>query len=245
MDNTIRQPEVKTSHNGFVKTLLKNWYCCGMIDGRVLINALKYDSVLRSCYEQPIQDLENQTLEIHTIKVIDNFLVRFKGRQSLFTNTKDFILFLALHDIGKPDAFAAGDRNLQGHKSLKIIDRASEIFPVSAEVLDRIKIMINEDIIGCYLNPFYAETLEKTVAMFKKTCNLLGMKQIDFWQTLVTYYQCDASSYQNLRERLFIIDECGRLLWNDDRSRLLFKAEQENMFLNLEVNCIGNFKDHG
>ena len=234
MDNTIRQPEVKTSHNGFVKTLLKNWYCCGMIDGRVLINALKYDSVLRSCYEQPIQDLENQTLEIHTIKVIDNFLVRFKGRQSLFTNTKDFILFLALHDIGKPDAFAAGDRNLQGHKSLKIIDRASEIFPVSAEVLDRIKIMINEDIIGYYLNPFYAESLHKTVNSYRKICFNLRTTHRLFWQTLVTYYQCDASAYRNLREKVFVFRSDGQPEWDSTGTRLLFKPQQEKMFLELE-----------
>jgi len=228
------QEQPIASQFSFVTTLLKCWYCRGPVNGEALINALKYDPVLCKCFEQPIQDFENQTLEAHTLRVIDNFLTRFGGKQSFFECNKDFLLLLALHDIGKPAAFAAGDRNLQGLKSLDIIDQRAAVFPVSPTVLNRIKIMINEDIIGYYLNPFYAESLHKTVNSYRKICFNLRTTHRLFWQTLVTYYQCDASAYRNLREKVFVFRSDGQPEWDSTGTRLLFKPQQEKMFLELE-----------
>ena len=228
------QEQPIASQFSFVTTLLKCWYCRGQANGEALINALKYDPVLCKCFEQPIQDFENQTLEAHTLRVIDNFLTRFGGKQSFFECNKDFLLLLALHDIGKPAAFAAGDRNLQGLKSLDIIDQRAAVFPVSPTVLNRIKIMINEDIIGYYLNPFYAESLHKTVNSYRKICFNLRTTHRLFWQTLVTYYQCDASAYRNLREKVFVFRSDGQPEWDSTGTRLLFKPQQEKMFLELE-----------
>jgi len=231
------QQQLIASQFSFVATLLKCWYCRGPVNGDALINALKYDPVLCKCFEQPIQDFENQTLEAHTLRVIDNFLTRFGGKQSFFECNKDFLLLLALHDIGKPAAFAAGDRNLQGLKSLDIIDQLAVVFPVSPTVLNKIKIIINGDIIGYYLNPFYAESLEKTVNNYRKMCFNLRTTHRLFWQTLVTYYQCDASAYQNLRRKIFVFRSDGQAEWDPTGTRLLFKPEQEKMFIRLESAC--------
>jgi len=218
----------------FVTTLLNNWYCHGPANGEALINVLKYDPLLCKCFEQSIQDFENQSLEAHTLRVIDNFLTRFNGKQSFFECNKDFLLLLALHDIGKPAAFAAGDRNLQGPKSLEIIDQLTAIFPVSSTVLNKIKIIINGDIIGSYLNPFYAESLERTISKYRKTCFNLRMPHRLFWPALVTYYQCDASAYRNLRNKVFVFRADGHAEYDSTGTRLLFQPEQEKMFLKLE-----------
>ena len=232
------QERPTASQLSFVTTLLNSWYCCGAANGEILINALKYHPFLCHCFEQPIQDFEDQTLEMHTLKVINNFLTQFGGKQSFFERDKDFLLLLALHDIGKPGAFAAGDRNLQGLKSLQIIDQIKTIFPVSSAILEKIKIIINGDIIGCYLNPFYAESLERTVAKYRKTCLNLRTDHSLFWQTLVIYYQCDAFAYLNLRRKIFVFGADGQAEWDATQTRLLFKPELEKMFLKLESTCL-------
>ena len=87
------QERPTASQLSFVTTLLNSWYCCGAANGEILINALKYHPFLCHCFEQPIQDFEDQTLEMHTLKVIRNFLTRICGKQSFFERDKGFCCY--------------------------------------------------------------------------------------------------------------------------------------------------------
>jgi hypothetical protein len=223
-----------TDHYGFdiefVKAGLEEWFASPSPDVAGLFNALKAHPELAYWFERPVGGPDGLSLEQHTTAVIDNYMNYFEGRQKVFSTEKEYLFCLALHDIGKPAAVVEGNRHLQHSKTLEIIKRLREVFPVNNDTLQKMEVLVNADPIGKYLNPAIGQSFEEScdeiLAMSKGVAIDFG----DFLETLVSYYQCDAAGYNSLRKRLFLTIEDDKLAMTEDGSRLLFNEEYETKF---------------
>lgn len=221
----------------FVKDGLEKWFASQDTDIPGLFNALKAHPELAHWFEKTVGGPDGLTLEEHTIAVLNNYMNYFSGGQKLFPTEKEYLFCLALHDIGKPVAVAEGNRNLQHGKTLEIIKRLRDSFPVKDETLQQMEVIINADPIGKYLNPAIGQSLEESrdeiLTMSDKIAAMrdgVAIDASDFLKTLIVYYQCDAAGYNSLRKRLFLTIEDDKLAISDDKSRLLFNEEYEDKF---------------
>lgn len=217
----------------FVKAGLEEWFQSPAADVFGLFNALRAHPEISYWFGQPIGGPEGLSLEQHTAAVIDNYLNYFEGAQKMFATEKEYLLCLTLHDIGKPGAVAEKNRNLQHGKTLEIINRLREIFPVSDDTLQKMEILINADPIGKYLNPALEQSFEESCDEIVTMSKGLRIDYHDFLETLILYYQCDAAGYITLRKRLFLTNEHDKLVKTEDGLRLLFNEAYECKFTSL------------
>lgn len=213
----------------FVKEELLKWFESEDTEVKVLLEILKNHPEPAYWFNQPIGGPDGMSLEEHTLAVAENYLKYFKGRQKLFANEKEYLLSIMLHDIGKPAAVSEKNSDLQHEKTLEIIDRLEEVFPISHKSIADMKILINGDPVGKYMNPLKAFTLEESIAQILKMSEKLSIPFQDFVETLKIYYQSDAAGYQSLIEKLFVVEDSGFKMTGDG-SRLLFKDPFEEKF---------------
>lgn len=227
-------PESNTFDTGYIATALNNWMQSGNNTPVELIMNLKMHPELNDHFNKSIGGPDKLTLQEHTIAVMSNYQKCFNHQQAFFPEEKIFLLFLALHDIGKPKAIALGNRHEQHHHTLEIIDAITSTLPVDATQIEKIKILINEDPIGKYLNPAVSQSLDVTVREIIAINEKFGMSFVDFYLSYIIYYQCDAAGYGSLVETLFKTAESGELLKHPEKNRLLFNDPYETKFLMLE-----------
>ncbi|MCT2561860.1 DUF4433 domain-containing protein [Chryseobacterium herbae] len=215
----------------FVKVALEQWISSSDNDIDGLFIALKFHPEFFYWFGQPVGGPDNLTLEDHTRAVISIYLRYFAGKQKLFATEKEYLLCLALHDIGKPAAVSEGDRKQQHIKTLEIIKRQRDILPYSDESLSVMKTIIDADPIGQFLNTSENFTLGEAVTEGYKMKDQLEISGEDFIESLTIYYQCDAAGYPSLQKRLFLLDEDGSLAMLSGGQRLSFNEEYEQKFV--------------
>lgn len=214
----------------FAKEALKNWVDLPEQDIDTLFSALKLQPELAYWFEKPIGGPDNLNLEQHTRAVIDNYLTYFSGSQTFFATEKEYLLCLALHDIGKPSAVEEKNRKLQHIKSLEILDRNKGLFPFGEQSFKTMQIVIDADPIGMFLNPNEEFTLDQACREINHMESKLEVPLNEFLQSLYIYYQCDAAGYESLKKRLFLLGEDGSLIMKSDGSLLSFNADYEQKF---------------
>jgi hypothetical protein len=235
---------VHTNHNkntydlAYIREPLVKWLATEPLNENSLFQILKIHPVLKYWYKQSVGGPDGFLLEGHTKQVISNYLSYFKGKQEFFESDQIFLIFLALHDIGKPLAIGLGNKELQHEESLKILDNIREALPVSDEVFKQIKDLINGDPIGEYMNPKYNLSLDEASAEIMEMANRLNIDVKTFWKSLVIFYQCDSGSYKSLKNRLFLLTEDQDFSFNDQKSRFLFNEGLESKFVQLEKKFI-------
>lgn len=217
----------------FAKRGLEEWIGSQDVDIDGLFQALKLQPEFSYWFGREVGGPDGLSLEQHTRKVISNYLHYFAGKQGFFPSEKEYLLCLALHDIGKPSAVAEGNKKLQHVKTLEILERNKDILPISQESYEIMVTVIDADPIGNFMNIAEEYTLkdacEEVLQMQEKLAIPLG----DFIMSLTIYYQCDAAGYTSLQKRLFLLGEDGSLTISEDGSRLLFNAEYEQKFIEL------------
>jgi len=217
----------------YVKELLEEWLHSDDWNGAKLLAILKKHPELSYWYNQSIGGPDKLTLEEHTQAVITNYLHYFKGKQSLFDNEKEFVLFLALHDIGKPKAILLGNKHLQHEQSIIIVNKIRDILPIETNSVERVKHLINGDVIGPYLDPRYSVSLEETLQEVKKMAGSIGLTAGQLFPSLLIYYQVDAGSYPSLY-RLFKKNENGSFILSSDGKSICFNEQLEAKFVELK-----------
>jgi hypothetical protein len=217
----------------FVKTAISDWFNSEDSSGKGIISALRQHPELSYWFDEPIPGSDNLTLETHTLAVIDNFKKFFKT-QNLFENDKIYLLCLALHDIGKPSAILAGDKNNQHHHTLLILDQIKDLLPIDANSFLKMTTLIDGDPIGKYLDTRYNSPISEACKTIHEMAAMLNMKGEDFWELLTVYYQCDAAGYNFLQKRLFLTNDDDSIEFHEDGTRLLFKNGYEEKFMALE-----------
>jgi len=220
---------------GWIKNNLSLWLDETDSVPMTLIKILKQHPVINYLYNQDVGGLDELTLEAHSLAVINNYLTYFKGTQDIFPRKNEFILFLALHDIGKPAAIQLGSRRLQHKESIRILNDLENMFPISLESFNKIKTFIDGDPLGEHLNSLTNIGQQETRDAINKMSEKLGEPIEKIFKNLTIYYQCDAAGYDYLRNKLFLTDDHNQLKIDESESKLLFKDELESKFGQLKI----------
>lgn len=199
-----------------------------------VIHEIKNDPLLKYWYSKPIGGVDKLNLEEHTLQVIDNFERFFSGKSKLIFKETHFKILLALHDIGKPKAVSENEKEKQHEYSLGFINYFFNEIQFSSDNLDRIKVLINGDPIGRFIDNRYNMPLEESQKIIKSMSEKLGLTTKETWETLIVYYQCDAAGYHSLRSKIFTNDANGDLVYSEEKKRLLFSNAVEEKFQILE-----------
>lgn len=221
-------------NTSYLRNQLQKWIGNGAPDAASLIAVLKQHPELAYWYAQSVKGQDNLTLEAHTLQVMDNYLRYFSDKEFLFT-VPEFLLLLALHDIGKPAALALGDKALQHRETLRIIEKIAPMLPVTDGSIKKMMVLIDGDPLGGYLNTGTNVPLEDAFSIIEGMAQQLNIAPDELWPLLTMYYQCDAGGYPFLRNRLFARDQRGDLQFIADEDRLKFVPELETRFAALET----------
>lgn len=218
----------------FIRKALQKTLDTQLTDIGDYLSTLAVHPLINYWFEKSIGGPDRLNLKAHTLAVLANYIEYFNGKQSLFSKEAVFLLFLALHDIGKPRAVLLESKTKQHEYTISIIDELASYLPASEDEIEQIKNLLNGDPIGHYLNPVYCNTLEETMSVIEEMAVNLRVSPKELWPTLIIYYQCDAAGYHSLRERLFKQDTTGVLVMHDNTHRLRMQPEQEAKLIELE-----------
>lgn len=137
---------------------------------------------------------EKYTIGQHTFMVMRQFERYFANLElpgSLDPNL--FRLILALHDVGKPEAIARGDKNKQHVYTVRMVEEFFDALDFSDEHKDLAIALIQEDAIGKYIKG--KEDASVTAELIKRSAASGKMAAPDFFLLLSIFYRVDAGSY--------------------------------------------------
>lgn len=169
------------------------------------------------------------TLRTHTLRVLDCHEQHFARRpQADPRSVGCFRLFLALHDIGKPLAIAAGDKNWQHRFTVDLLRRTRTAYPVTDVEFGDWIALVDGDPIGAYLKGDLPP--RETGALIRTMAGRSSLSFGAFCHRLTVYYQCDASAYtrrgglMNVLDDLFEWDARGEIAFDEQAGALRFSA---------------------
>jgi hypothetical protein len=198
-----------------------------------LIDYLKSISDLKQCYQQKVR---HYTIEHHTLLVINEF-EKYFAQIELPLNKNLIRLMLALHDIGKPQAFIGGNIGNQYKYTTEKIDSLRNFLPFSSPEIDLCIILISLDPLGMFLQGHNnLKTAKNEIITLACKTNLTIP---DFFKLITVYYQCDTASYTKdagglkYLEFLFVYKN-GIKVFDDLNKRLKFSSNFETKFIELE-----------
>lgn len=202
-----------------------------------LITWLKSINNLSQKYQLKVR---HYTLEQHTLLVMNEFEKHFT-QIDLPISRNLFLLVLALHDIGKPQAFLEGNKNNQYKYTIETIKSLKNLLPFNDLETNLCIALIEADPIGGYLQKQISiETAKKQIISLANKTNL---SVLAFFKLLVIYYQCDIASYTKdaggwaYLEHLFAYQN-GEKILDATNMRLKFSLSLETRFVELEKSLL-------
>ena len=206
-----------------------------------LIKILCKCEELESYYNKRIR---HYSLNTHTVLVINQYCSYFQSSNELiksissFCDDKWFLLFLALHDIGKPKAFEEGNKDNQYFHSQLILKKFWSKLPATSDKDLLIALsLLNSDCIGEYFQaklPLH-ET-QKRILELADSCNMNVFK---FFKIYMIYYQCDIASYTadaggiKFLEQLFEYEK-GKKIFDKEEGLLKMSPKYWEMYKKLK-----------
>jgi hypothetical protein len=166
-------------------------------------------------------------LREHSLAVIGCYENWFEDRCPLLLRNAEFKLLLCLHDLGKPRAMAEGTPERQHEYTCALIDSISPDLGLAAGLARTITHIVGGDPIGRCLNSKHLLPVEEAAAQVLQLASALAVEPRMAWNTLLTYYQCDAFGYESLRRKVFLADNDGKTIFSDDKRRFLFGDSAE------------------
>jgi len=178
------------------------------------LNSLCENPSLKELFDRSAQVSEGYTVKEHTQLVLqvalDNRSVIEPRIQNIMP-WDDFILFLALHDIGKGKVSEQEDVGFSNHITFKARELENtrqilaEILPIlgkKEEDAALFCVFLEHDLIGEYLKEesILEETFERLIEMSVASNTSL----MDFLEFMTAFHLCDAGSYPTL-QHLFLI----------------------------------------
>ncbi len=154
------------------------------------IQHLNLHPEIAGLFDQSTGVWEGYSLEKHTLMVLRSYFKYFFPRKlPTCISQKDFILFLTLHDIGKPIASKKGNKDLQYKYNPLIISKIEKDLPYFQKDL---YLMLSIDPLGKF---FKGGNLRKAADIITRTQRKSCFLKEDFFYLLTIYYQVDAGSY--------------------------------------------------
>ena len=175
---------------------------------------------------------EGYTIEEHSIMVYDILLDQIPyydlnriSHQQNIDFEKLFKVLIAVHDIGKGLAIEAGDKRLQHHYTLPIVERVLTELGYNESEIAVAKALVGHDALGQLLTRRInvQKAYEIIVAMAQKA--EIPLK--DFFHLQTLYYTSDATSYPYVKNNFFHQSKSGKVVPNDPYQ--LFR-QLSNMF---------------
>ena len=174
-------------------------------DAKTLIDAMK--PVVPDTYERSVGVGEGYTLERHTLMVLGQYMKYFNGRSLPGGLTHpQFRLFLAMHDLGKPEAHRRGNKNDQARFNLPLFQSLFPFQPfIGPAQRDMLESFLTDDPVGGYLrNKRGNHVTEQSMVFFRDTCvsrleqmysPRFGVTRSEYLEAFLVYYMVDAGSY--------------------------------------------------
>lgn len=199
------------------------------------------DRITNICFQIPaLEDLyitrvRHYTTKDHTINVLNQFEKYFANH--FYECEKEvFILFLLLHDIGKPIAYKKGNRYNQYIETVRIISENKEKLHLLEDDFLLFKALLGADTLGLYMQD--KMSLDDTYLKIKEQSNLSKFDLKSFFYLLSVYYQCDVASYTKdaggIRYLEYLFEYNNGLKIYDDSSKLLkFSSNFQHKFIAL------------
>ncbi len=137
---------------------------------------------------------EKYSIYEHTLMVMKQFERYFGcGQLSDVVDWGTFRMMLALHDIGKPDAIAHGDKNMQHEYTIKIMQRLFAKYNIAQQQIEIMCALVNTDVLGDYIRG--RTSCDKATKQLQQNAKSAQLPVKDFFDVLCVYYRCDAGSY--------------------------------------------------
>jgi hypothetical protein len=190
----------------------------------------------RELYSLSVGVREGYTLAEHTTMALRQFDKYLAGYKLPCAITDDELRnILLLHDIGKPLAVRAGDKNRQHEFTVPVIEGLARqgLLGFSPRTYRLGLALIDGDPIGSYLAGRIK--VEVAVSEIKEMAKRAQVPLADFFRLLTLYYQADASSYTIDAGGKYGLDflfatGSGHLVRDPERNRLRFTPDVEREF---------------
>jgi len=188
---------------------------------------------LKQLYDAKVR---HYTIKKHTTLVISEFDKHFSSINMKFDKAS-FRVFLALHDIGKPNAERDGCRKEQHKYTIQILAEIWDELRTSMP-LQVATALAKEDLLGLY---FQKRISAKDVATgIKGLSDYCNMNAQDFFSLYMCYYQSDIAAYTEdaggLRflEHMFSYNQKGEKIFNKEEGMLQFSDMNQTLYHNLK-----------
>lgn len=213
-----------------------------------LLKALELVHDYAAAFQQPNSQKHPISLRDHTYMVCMGFEDLGLQVPAPFQEST-FRLMLALHDIGKPDAWQNGHKHWQHSITDQMIQVHSSELPVSGAQLSLIRSLVRGDYLGLFLRG--RSSLDTTNAALIELSQQMRVTHRQALAAVTTFYQVDAISYSaytvkryfphhldsfSLKPKLegvFAWSASGRPQVAPDRSRLVFSPRYEYLYSRL------------
>jgi hypothetical protein len=195
------------------------------LSGGELIALLKQDPKLSELYSLSAGVGEGYTVEEHIHMVVDSFAKEFAGQPEVQTilgrshlSAQQFLLFLALHDIGKGRAVKEIRSATPARKELELKYTQEEVRRGCKEwgleaLITVFEALLEDDSIGDLM-----KTRQPTEADFQKAAQSIdagargsNLPTADFLDLKILFHKVDAASYEFVRVRFFKHDQNERV----------------------------------
>ncbi|MBP9733469.1 MAG: hypothetical protein KBD07_03740 [Candidatus Omnitrophica bacterium] len=194
-----------------------------------LLNELSLDLEFEGHLNQNVGVVVPFTLRVHTLRVMECYEKHFARRPKVVAQERAwFRLFLALHDIGKPLAIEAGDKDWQHRFTVEILRRTRSFYPVSNIEFNDWIALVNGDPLGAYLKGL--RSADEAGELIRAMAAQSSLEFSDFCRRLMIYYQCDVSAYtrraklMGALDGLFDWDSDGEIRFDEQRGILVFSS---------------------
>lgn len=175
-------------------------------------------------------------LKKHTLLVVRNYKKYFYDNVTII-DKNFFLVFLFLHDIGKPKAQKAGNLNHQYFYSIKLIESIWSNLPFDESELLIVKSLLEGDSLGKYFR--HKITLEKCCSDISTLARKCNLHIANFFQLFMVYYQCDIAAYTKdagglkFLEYLFYY-QGEEKVFDSNESLLKFSPKHQQMYHQLK-----------
>lgn len=199
-------------NNSLEVNLLEQWDAFSSTDE--LFDLLCKIPGLNECFQKSAFVGEGYNILEHSKRVVQTATeLRTQLESKLSVPWNEFILFLALHDIGKgvareaiqsqsPNAINAfHDKTAELAVSRLIVKKIMSVCGVLSERQKIYSALLNQDLIGDYLTD--NSHLEQAFHVCLQLAAEANMAPQQMFDMFVVFHQCDAASYPFLRERIF------------------------------------------
>lgn len=138
---------------------------------------------------------EKYSIREHTGMMLNQYRKYFYDNELPQGVDKDFLeVLFALHDIGKPEAIAHGDKYKQHEYTVPVLHNALKQLGYTEKDVAIAVAVIDGDTIGAFLK---GGDVSGSAEAIVHSADSAGMSVDEFWKLLTIYYQSDAGSYTN------------------------------------------------